>query len=772
MGKVQYLCINRQTAQWLLESKALRDIVASALVSHFDEMSASAPFSIGPLRVRLSNDDTLLAIWNVDYATVSGDDAIGFIRIMDPYSLFHADVEVFPATFERMLMIINQRFLNRLFPTTFYFRRLESGGSKVAAPKRSSGELQNIGFYERVVQIGHSSVRSMLIVGPAYDWDKVAKEAVSREHELDELVKRAQLIEHAKTPFKKASDVLRTLFSPLADQTGRGMPVALPFTQRTRGDGISSEDVYRTLRWTYEEWISPDSPLADEQRHLIDSDVVTNNPLRVVGPAGSGKSLLMQLLAIKLLKESTANRIIFLTHNQAMRAAALDRFLVLGARNFMDYGKLAVRTLSDFMTELTSIPIHNTLDFDPEKAAATKDDLLLTAINSALDDVAIDLPDMKTIRSLIERDSSKRVLLELIKNDISTAIKARGLAGERDAYVTSEFALGQFHGILSQEERNFIFTVFAYYQLDLAKYDVLDNDDIALTMLGRLRSPLWQNLQRRSLGFDFVFVDEAQLFNDNECQIFSLLTTGARNFTPVVLALDAAQDLYAASKSGLGSLGIKGIQRGVLSSTHRMPPAVARLAYFVISKTTELFSEDFPDFTSGFDAPGEQAIEAISLLKEERPRLARSANKLIRECRSRGFRQFAIVCHAQNEYDRIGRELRDLMKDLDFMVVESRGQRPKSDHAFIIYCRPELVGGQEFDCVICIGLEENILPIKVPDNPILEQTLEQEAFREMYLCFSRARHELFILNAADSLPSPVLTEAIELGFLSESQAKG
>lgn len=114
-------------------------------------------------------------------------------------------------------------------------------------------------------------------------------------------------------------------------------------------------------------------------------------------------------------------------------------------------------------------------------------------------------------------------------------------------------------------------------------------------MAGRLRTPVWQ-LRRRVEGYDYVFVDEAQLFNENERRILPLLTKGNTSHAPIVLALDEAQALYSQPGAGLATLGIHDITNESLDSVYRCTSAIAKLAFFVIQKSTNLFGSDFPDF--------------------------------------------------------------------------------------------------------------------------------------------------------------------------------
>jgi hypothetical protein len=142
-----------------------------------------------------------------------------------------------------------------------------------------------------------------------------------------------------------------------------------------------------------------------------------------------------------------------------------------------------------------------------------------------------------------------------------------------------------------------LFDVFEQYQFKVFEtLEVLDCDDIALSLLARLHTPIWE-MKRRKGGCDWIFVDEAQLFNENERRLFPLLTRGTLPYVPAVLAMDEAQQVRSTSMPGLGLLGFDTVASETLHAIHRSSPAIIRLAFHVIQRTTDLFGPDFPDFT-------------------------------------------------------------------------------------------------------------------------------------------------------------------------------
>ncbi|MDR3720620.1 MAG: hypothetical protein P4L00_03405, partial [Candidatus Acidoferrales bacterium] len=152
------------------------------------------------------------------------------------------------------------------------------------------------------------------------------------------------------------------------------------------------------------------------------------------------------------------------------------------------------------------------------------------------------------------------------------------------APLPSERRLSRLHGILNHDERNVLFDVFEAYRSEVFEsYEMFDTDDLAVSLTARLTTPLWA-MQRRKLGYDYVFVDETQLFNENERRIFPLLTRGNTSHVPVVLALDEAQQTRGVASAGLGLLGFDQLSDEALQSVHRSTHSILRLAFFVIQR--------------------------------------------------------------------------------------------------------------------------------------------------------------------------------------------
>ena len=518
---------------------------------------------------------------------------------------------------------------------------------------------------------------------------------------------------------------------------------------------------------SYDDWMADDSTLTSAQREILEGDAYLDRPLRIVGPAGSGKTLVMQLLASRILQDRRRGRqsVLYVTHNEKMRENVWTRFGVLNVADENLHGQLKVSTLVGYATEELNLKEHKLLDCDAQKAKDEQRAHIKEALTGAIANHPQKIAESETLSDLTKTARGLDVLVDLIRADISVAIKARALMNDRDAYVTSAESLGPLHAVLTPEERDFVYDVFERYQTTLEVYEVLDADDVALTMLGSLNSPQWR-LDRKIRGFDFVLVDEAQLFNENERRVFGLLTKHSDPYTPVILALDEGQSLQTQKSSGLGLLGIRNVERTRLTVPHRMSQGVAKLAFYVVSQSVGLFDDDFPDYTRDFRPEGLHPGETPKIVRVRAgDTVAKTVVKQIRAFRRERVDKILVVCHADRDWDDLEEEFKQVIAR-DFIILEDRGQDVAT--APIVLARPEVVGGQEYDAMISVGLELGVTPPRVHANPGLEDFLYQNAIKEMYLAFSRARTYVRVVIGVNAQPNEVLSRCVKNGFLQDT----
>ena len=773
---MNYIGITQQTASWLLTRPA---VIASLhdLVVQSDKLPElrHADLIEGSFRVSGSPDDKLLAIWNVDYLTGTGSEEWGFVRRVPPFGFLERP-EISREVFERSIYVINQRLQGLLLDGVLFHREHPDGAHTCLAGRGSVARQFSIAYVEGEVPTGSSRSRAIICVGPHQRFEPLTRAATAEAKALPTLARMANgmITPHRRRPV--LNTVIFPSLRPEVSQADTSQGSGLDdVTVSSVGAAPTAKDAYRTRGWKYSDWVAAGSPISAIQRRILESDAILRHPIRVIGPGGSGKTLLMQLLAMRRLLNahaaaSSAN-VIYVVHNAPMARLVAERFDMLGAGELLAGGdqRLDITTLSDYGKAQLQLADTGIIDADAHETKLFQ----LAQVEEALRETfkqSIDIVQKSKLLSQVATNEDLFVVFSrLIMAEISSAIKGHGLTADKQRYVGTQRPLSRLHSVLEQSERSLVFDAFRHYHHAVfEEMEVLDADDIALSLLGKMRTPIWE-LKRRTLGYDFVFVDETQLFNENERRIFPLLSKGSGPHVPIVLAMDEAQEIYGQSSAGFGALGIKDVENESLPSNYRSTRAIVGLAFFVIQRTTDLFGPDFPDFTAAVAVmePDDHPLAAhpsVETCSEDAKNFPHFVLKCIRDLRRKRVRQIAVICHSEGYWDPLLKEL--AASGLPLQVLLQRGDRVSANQPLVVLTRPAYVGGQEFDAVVAVGLEQGLVPPRIRENDALASAVEQQALREMYLAFTRARYQLVVAINRGAKPTRVIQEAATAGLIS------
>ncbi|CAN7418441.1 3'-5' exonuclease [Brevundimonas sp. LjRoot202] len=769
---MRYVALPQRTCAWLLTHKGIASALATTLLEEDLRPLRSGELAHGPLRMVGSADGRLLAIWNREHLTGTGSEEWAVFRLESPCGLLDRP-EIGHQVFERTIYVANQRLLGLVIDSELIHRAQPNGTHTCLAGRGSEARKYSIGYIE-MGGTGSSGARAIMVLGPQHDFGDLTKAVADEASGLNKLLVLANSLTEGtrRRPLVDAPafQTIRSALSPSNADSSSLQDVSVATQYAPAADGVSP---YETIHWSYDQWVES-GQLNEVQRRVLEADSLTRHPVRIIGPAGSGKTLLMQLLALRYLRAAQADerptKILYVVHNAPMASAVVDRLRALGAEEYLTSGtySLQVTTLAEYGRNMIGVSESSVIDKDAHKTKMFQFD----QIREALADTAVKRTDLtetsKFISEIVANETLRTVFAALIMAEISTVIKGRGLVGDEKRYIAAEAPFSRLHGIMTANERRFVFEVFKkYHEVVFEGFEMLDSDDVALSLSGRLRTPLWE-LRRKMEGFDFIFVDEAQLFNENERRVFAYLGKGTTAHVPIVLALDEAQEPFGFSTAGLATLGIEDIESETLPSNHRSTKEVVALAFFVIQRTTDLFGADFPDFaSSGADASARASGLKPALVKcnEEAKSFSRFVLKAVQKLRAKNVRQIAVICHADRYWDSIRTELE--ASQLPLHVISQRGEKLSPDQPLVVLSRPAFVGGQEFDAVIIVGLEQGVTPPRVTDNPPLSAALEQQTLREMYLAISRAKNRVVVVLNRDATPNSIIADALQKGLIIE-----
>ena len=778
---MKYLAVPEHTLKWLVNSPRYREAFIEA-VPQLDEFRAlrQAVYAHGPLRALASADGDILAFWNTDFLLNVGAEAWLFVMLHGKNNGLLDSEALYREVLDRILSIAFFRLQGLRVPDN-YIHHVDHDGVHTCTSGGGPAFNARLAYVEQRVAASGEDVaaRTLLVIGPAWETPAFRATAARAAPSLPRLAEAANGLLLARTrPVAEGHQVtaLRSCLANLVETVADAEGLAADQVPLL-GSSLDPAAVEQSWKWTYDEWLTPASPLTAEQRTLVNSDLVQQQPVRVRGAAGSGKTLAMLLMAIRLLKRSAERqeryRILYLAHNAPMADVVRRRIGELGGDSFLGKNpqELVVTTLYDFALQTCGIEDSLVFDRDAQTSRAFQLELVSDAFSELGTEVepAV-LSEMPLISKGLGDNSVRATLLELLVDEIGVAIKGHDLRGNVPGYVQAPGPLSRLHKALTERERRFVFDLFQLYDRRMiSEWRLLDSDDLAIALLGVLRSPIWQ-LQRRDEGFDVVMVDEAQLYNENEKRVFALLTNAKSSHVSVVLALDEGQETRALPGKGLGVLGYDGLVDECFRSVHRSSPGILALAFHVIQRTTELFSPDFPGYggagstrKAGGPSPLPEWVRCSS-----GESVGRRVLEEVRALRLKNTRRIGVACHAMTLWQEVVDSLRQPSARLPVQVVERRGEtRGRPGEPVVAVGRPVDLGGQEFDAVICVALERGLTPPAVPGGPALAAALEQQSLREMYLAFTRARDELIVIVSRGGRLTEVLEEAVKVHLLRE-----
>ncbi len=765
---MRFIAISQATASWILSHKTIFDALIRTLENLADQPSLKYSVLVaGPIRIASTANGRSITIWNVDYLSSSGNENWGFLRLDGRHGAL--DAHRFGEMFSSALPIFDARLQNLLLPDRMRVRTHGDSMSTAVMGVGRQRQSASVGYLE----VQTPTYRSIFVVGPADEEGNLDRSLSSLLESLREIRPHAESIistvnelplearRRPATEHKFAQELRREL-----GQDEETAPIIHTPTLRETYDE-------KLLHLTYEQWVQSGSQLGSEKRRILESNLIEAQPLRLVGPAGSGKSLLMQLMAVraakKALETGRESRILYLVHNVSLMTATRARIETLWPlEQRPPHVCLEVMTLQTYCREKLNIDVESLIDADAGETKSYQHALVGEILRTYISNV--DKRECPLFFQSKEKTELLEAIVWLVVHEIGIVIKAYNMSEERRRYVESERPLSRFHSLLSPKEREIVFDSFREYQRQVFETaGLLDSDDLALSMLNQLRTPVW-SLKRKSQGYDYLFIDETQLYNENERRLFPLLTRMASGNLPIAIAIDEAQSIEAVASAGFAALGFSNLRNETLQSVYRSTVAILKLAFHVIQRTTDLFGPDFPDYTVL-----SQSIIPDDHAKAYPPRISRAASnersavtaaKLAHKIRQQNLRHVCIVTLS----DRFLVDAADAVKKEmgnEAILLQHRGQTLDLRRPFVAISPVRFVGGQEFDAVILLGAEMGSYPPKVP-NEALTATLEQQCLRELYLSLTRARYQVHVVLSESATLSPLLQGAVAMRLLVEN----
>lgn len=634
-----------------------------------------------------------------------------------------------------------------------------------------------IGDFDSIYAGGYSRLRNLRV---AYIARTLGK------HKVVEVGSLYYAWRQTKTPLVPLfpPDILQTLPSTVPVPNASALPAIDVPQDTSEGDrdviiGKPSEETHHLFSFTYGEWVRPDGPLTRQQRRVINHPV--QKPLRIHGPAGSGKTLVLILKALQLLRQaqdrSDRCHILFVVTSAAVQAtirAAIeaidDRMFLATSRTDLQF--LDVETLHGWCIRelnLDQTP-ERVLERDPKASKEIQERILMNVFQHVYDERFERVKDWLS-KDFLSRIGGKRDhLLRDLRWEIAIRIKGRGFRrSDRDLYVKS--SARSFVGTRDNEwDRHFIFHVYEEYEKHFHEERLLDTDDIVLSMAARLSTSLWDR-QRVDLGYDYVMVDETHLFNENERRVLPLLTRGTAEYPPLAMTFDEAQSIGGHRGLDLASVGITNSERKTLTVVHRCSPDIFALARDLVERSPLIFTE----FANSESVPrmSKWQIQACQrpqvLYVDAEGNIPPKVQQLCENLRSGRYKRVGVIAFDPQLLSSVLLHLQ-AKAPTSVYEVQERGERLAAVPRPGIYVMgPEACGGLEFDAVILIGVDDGRVPVPMGDlSGEGYLSLKEEAFIELYTAITRARYVIIFICERKRGISEVLAPSLRAGLLDES----
>jgi len=522
--------------------------------------------------------------------------------------------------------------------------------------------------------------------------------------------------------------------------------------------------------------------LTEEQQRFFNHSA--DKPLKLRGPAGSGKTLTLELKALREMyaarEAGSPIRILYATHSWEMAEqvdaalASLDETgstteitifpLIEIAKSIMPPERqasglslLGHDSLSGKRTQLQRI--------SSQASAFKKKDWLAYAIGAT-----------DKFRQRVETSEGSPIWNSLIwdlMHEFSSVLAASSILPS----ITAErryLSLNRTNWMMplqTDSEKKFVFRIYASYLAQLKADRLLSVDQLITDFLSYLESFAW-DYRRNEQGFDLIFVDELHLFSDPERHVLNLLTRDPSRFPSIFMALDPRQapsEVYfdfpitsiTSRESGDPERSLGKVDSLELTVIHRFSPQILNLIKFI--------NNSFPTFYLGTDWVMD--ISALNSRAEPGgiPKLYRhdSTKNEVESVISRVKRhvregissdRLAVILIEENRLDEFIESVQGA--GLPYVKIQNRDDIDTLRYAkrSIVFAAAEYIAGLQFEEVIVAGFP-------VEQQSLLNPHQKRRILSLLYLAISRAsiRVELHLHSHTGEfavLLEPALAEGV------------
>jgi hypothetical protein len=530
---------------------------------------------------------------------------------------------------------------------------------------------------------------------------------------------------------------------------------------------------------SYKDWIA--RRLTREQQDFVERPLTSS--VRLVGPAGSGKTVALVVKCLKEIEDSKgAKRFLFLTH--ALSTVEQVELLMQG----MDTEGIVSSSPSRPLTITTLYALANSVmhydlygltpvSLDGHDGRAFQADVIDMALKEFIDTdwvtfrAACSAPFARYIESVPGTNEHRFFVWELM-NEFACVLDADGVrsAAERQASYLGEKRKTWMMPMAYKVEREVVLNLYNRFRDHLLSMKAIGVDQMTSDFLNFLDSYRWEAL-RNTDGYDAVFVDELHLFNRLEKMTFRHLLRSPAKAPVVLMAYDAKQsprDTFLGMSEGAAEkynfwrdAKLGHVEKFEFLDVFRYTPEITRALSFIDkSFPGHDFLEEWPAFR-GIARTASGPIPTLTEFGTSADLynfVFGRARDMQRQLGQKG--RVAVLC-ASEELFGIYAEA-GTYRD-SFTAITSRDELTLLNHApkRFIFSTPEYVAGLQFHAVLLIEVNRDA----VPEGPYGASATRKFASL-IYLGASRAERCLEIYATKEHAgASPILALAVDNGAI-------
>lgn len=530
--------------------------------------------------------------------------------------------------------------------------------------------------------------------------------------------------------------------------------------------------------WSYDQWMHE---ISNDQRAFIDAG--TSKSIRLRGPAGSGKTIALQLKAVKeVLRAREAEekvRVLFVTHSWALAAEVADSLDRMGVGPIHEIDTFPLLEIAQgiapgFSANAAGLTL---IGSDSHSSKQAQLDEIIELLDEFIEGDWITyratVSEPLRLRFDSKSDAERKALAWDLLVEFGSVIGAAAIfpgAGADSRYFQLQRATWMLP-LNTRADKRVVFTLYSQYMNSLEARALVTSDQVLADALKNLDTHAWNHV-RKQHGYDLIFVDEFHLFNPLERQVIHYLTRDVSSYPRVFMAADPRQspseafigvaaDETRSSTSASTTDQLGDVDNFELTTVHRFSPQILDLVKHI--------HLEFPTFNLGNDWDVDFAKVDSAQKDGPMPSLVASATRAseendlstaVHELYPRGRVAIAVIDSRQwRRFSELTARISQFAKYHITTIsgrtdIEGLGYRRRG----LIVGPAEYLAGLQFETVLVAG---------IPDlGATITSTEKNRLLSLMYLGISRAEREVRIfVNEDDGGPPEVLTRAVSKNLI-------